>query len=53
MASKIYMGGFYTSRSFQQYQEHQIWSPNKEVMQVAIHEVVCHGEPRQTRIEFV
>ena len=29
-----YMDGFYTSRAFQGYQEHQNWSPNKEVMQV-------------------
>ena len=31
---KPYMDGFYTSRSFQGYQEHQNWSSNKEVMQV-------------------
>ena len=29
-----YIYGFYTSRSFQGYQEHQNWSSNKEVMQV-------------------
>ena len=29
-----YMYGFYTSRSFQGYQEHKNWSSNKEVMQV-------------------
>ena len=28
------MDGFYTSRDFQGYQEHQNWSWNKEVMQV-------------------
>ena len=37
---KFHMDGFYTSRAFQRCQEHQIWSPNEEVMQVAIHEVV-------------
>ena len=31
---KPYSDGFYTSRSFQGYQEHQNWSPNKEVIQV-------------------
>ena len=31
---KPYMYGFYTSRAFQGYQEHQNWSSNKEVMQV-------------------
>ena len=31
---KPYMDGFYTSRAFQGYQEHQNWSSNKEVMQV-------------------
>ena len=31
---KTYMDGFYTSRSFYGYQEHQNWSSNKEVMQV-------------------
>ena len=31
---KPYMDGFYTSRSFQGYQERQNWSSNKEVMQV-------------------
>ena len=31
---KPYIYGFYTSRSFQGYQEHQNWSSNKEVMQV-------------------
>ena len=31
---KTYMYGFYTSRSFQRYQENQNWSSNKEVMQV-------------------
>ena len=29
-----YMDGFYTSRAFHRYQEHQNWSSNKEVMQV-------------------
>ena len=29
-----YIYGFYTSRAFQGYQEHQNWSSNKEVMQV-------------------
>ena len=31
---KPYIYGFYTSRAFQGYQEHQNWSSNKEVMQV-------------------
>ena len=31
---KTYIYGFYTSISFQGYQEHQNWSSNKEVMQV-------------------
>ena len=31
---KPYMDGFYTSRYFHGYQEHQNWSLNKEVMQV-------------------
>ena len=31
---KPYIDGFYTSRAFQGYQEHQNWSSNKEVMQV-------------------
>ena len=31
---KTYIDGFYTSRAFQGYQEHQNWSSNKEVMQV-------------------
>ena len=31
---KPYMDGFYTSRAFQGYTEHQSWSSNKEVMQV-------------------
>ena len=31
---KTYIYGFYTSRAFQGYQEHQNWSSNKEVMQV-------------------
>ena len=31
---KTYMDGFYTSRYFQGYQEHQNWSSNKDVMQV-------------------
>ena len=30
----LYIYGFYTSRAFQGYQEHQNWSSNKEVMQV-------------------